>query len=113
MSQNGFISAEDIDKALHFLRDSAAPLGHARAESVRASHMVKHVKALEMAKRNEMPVSKAEMLALTTDAYLDAINADAIATGEFEKLKALREAAAMRIEAWRTQESSLRHASRL
>jgi hypothetical protein len=43
-----------------------------------------------------------------SDEYVDALNEDAFAAGELAKLYALREAASMKIEAWRTEQSNFR-----
>ena len=107
-ASNRIVSDFELEKALDFLRDSAAALGAARAEMIRCSHMVKVVKALEMKRHNDKPATKAEVEALASDEYLDALTNDAIAAGEFEKLRALREAASMRIESWRSEQASIR-----
>lgn len=73
-----------------------------------ASHMIKHVKALVMKEFNHLPVSKAEVEAYASDRYLKALEEDAAAAGEYETMKALREAAALKIEAWRTEAANFR-----
>jgi hypothetical protein len=102
-----FISEEEVDKALEWLRDNAHAMGAAKERVVKAGHMIKHIKALEM-KKHEGAVSKAEMLAMASDTYKEAILEDAMAHAEFEKMKSLREAAALKIEAWRSQEANYR-----
>ena len=102
------ISDEELDKALAWLRDNAKALGDAKAEAVRRSHFVKHVKALVMKKFNELPVSQQEREALASDEYVAALEADAIAAGEYEKLRALREAAALKIDSWRSEQANFR-----
>ena len=107
-ASNRIVSDDELEKALDFLRDSAAAIGAARAEMIRCSHMVKVTKALETKRYNHLPVTRAEVEALASDEYLDALTNDAIAAGEFEKLRALREAAAMRIQAWQTESANYR-----
>jgi hypothetical protein len=102
------VTDEELDKALDYLARSATPIGDARKRLIMANHMVKHIKALEMQKHNDMPVSAQEREAVASKAYKEACLEEAVAAGEFEKLKALREAAAMRVEAWRTEQSTLR-----
>lgn len=102
------VTESDLEKALDFLRDSAAELGNARAEMIRASHMIKVVKALAMKMHNDKPVSVQEREALCSTEYEAALLEDAKAAGEFEKLRALREAAALKIEAWRSEQASWR-----
>lgn len=102
------ITDEELDKALAWLRDNAKAIGDAKAEAVRRGHMVKHVKALVMKMHNELPVSQQEREAVASERYLEALEADAIAAGEYEKLRALREAAALKIEAWRSEQANFR-----
>jgi len=102
------IADNELDKALAWLRDNARTIGDAKAETIRAGHMVKHVKALVMKMHNELPVSAQEREAYASEQYLAALEADAKAAGEFQKLQALREAAAMKIDAWRTEQSNFR-----
>lgn len=102
------VTDTDLEKALDWLRDSAQALGDAKAELIRAGHMVKVTKAIVMKKFNEKPVSVQEREALVSDEFMNALERDAVAAGEFEKLRALRDAAALKIEAWRTEQASWR-----
>lgn len=102
------VTEEELERALDWLRDSAAELGDAKAEVVRASHMIKVVKALEMKKFNERPITHQEREALCSPAYMIALERDAVAAGEYEKLRALREAASLKIEAWRSESANYR-----
>jgi hypothetical protein len=47
--------------------------------------------------------------ARTSKRWLDAVTAEAIAAGEWEKLKSLREAATAKFEVWRTESASARN----
>ena len=49
-----------------------------------------------------------QAMARTTLRYITAITEEADAAGEYEKMRALREAAAAKIEAWRTESSNYR-----
>jgi hypothetical protein len=102
-----FITEDEVDKALEWLRDNARELGAAKGRMIETNHMLKAVKAIEM-KRHDGPVSKAEMMALASDAYRQAIQDDVEATVAFETLRSLREAASAKIECWRSQEANLR-----
>lgn len=106
--QDRIVTDHELQKALDFLRDSAFDLGAARAEMIRAGHMVKVVKAITMKHHNNLPATKAEVEALSSDEYQTALERDAVACGEFEKLRALREAAALKVESWRSEQASLR-----
>lgn len=95
------VSDAELDKALHFLADSARPLGRAKARMVSAGHNLKHIEALEFKLADgSIEVRKAE--ARTSERYQQAVAEDADATGEYETMKALREAAALKIDVWRT-----------
>lgn len=97
----------ELEKALDWLRDSAQAMGDAKAETVRAGHWIKHVKALEM-KKHDLPVSQQEREALSSSTYLAALERDAVAAGEYEKMRSLREAAALKIETWRSEQANYR-----
>lgn len=102
------VTDESLEAALDWLRDNAKEIGAAKAETVRASHMVKVAKALAMKAHNEKPISHQEREALSSEQYRQALEADAVAAGEYEKLRALREAAALKIEAWRSEQANFR-----
>jgi hypothetical protein len=102
------VHERDIHKAVDFLARSARDIGDARRRLIRAEHMVKHTEALEFQMAEGSSAEARKNAARASDAYLDAINEEALAAGEFEKLKALREAAAMKIECWRSEQATLR-----
>jgi RNA polymerase-interacting CarD/CdnL/TRCF family regulator len=102
------VTDEELEKALDWLRDNAREMGDAKAETIRASHMMKVVKALEMKRHNEKPVSHQEREAFASATYLEALERDAVAAGEFETMRALREAASLKIEAWRSEQANFR-----
>jgi len=102
------VEDRELQKALDFLRDSAADLGEWKAEVSRADHMLKVVKAIEMQRRNDLSAARAESEAIASKEYKAALERLAVAVGEYEKLRALREAAALKIECWRTEQASLR-----
>lgn len=102
------VSNEDVDKALSWLRDSAIEIGRARERLVKAGHMVKHVEAILSLASDERSVEARKADARCKDKWIDAINEEAIAAGEFEKLKALREAATAKVDAWRTESATWR-----
>lgn len=103
-----FVTDDEIDKALSFLRDSAAAIGQARRRSIYTEKMTKHIKALVMKMHLSLPVSGQEREAYASDEYLNAIAEEADAAAEFEKLRSLREAAALKIEVWRSINANYR-----
>jgi hypothetical protein len=102
------ITDQQIEQDLEWLRSSADDIGAAKANAVRTERMTKHIKALEMKQHIKLPVNAQEREAMASNLYLNAIENEAKAAGEYEKLKSLREAAAMRIDAWRTMSSNYR-----
>lgn len=106
-----FIPEEDAEKALHYLRDSAAKLAKARESSINAEAYVKRVKAIEFLKA-EGPVETRKAIAESSVAVQEAIGEEARAAGEFELLRALRDAAMAKLDAWRTICASARAASK-
>lgn len=107
-NQRMIVSDDEVERALDWLRDSAQEIGNAKANAVRAGHMIKHVKALVMRVHDGKPASHQEREALASPEYLQAIEEDAMAAGELMKLQALREAAALKIEAWRSSSANFR-----
>lgn len=105
---NTLVSDADVEKALDWLRDNADEIGRAKADAFKADAMIKHTKALAMKLHGALSVSAQEREAYASDQYLMAIDRAAEAAGEYERLKSLREAAAMKIEAWRTASSNYR-----
>ena len=105
----GLITDNELDKALSWLRDNAKPMGEAKARAVMAGHMIKHVEALQFKLSDASSNDKRQADARTAEQYVDAITEDAIAAGEYEKLKCLREAAALKIEAWRSEQANYRN----
>lgn len=105
---NEIVSDAEVEMALDWLRDNAGEIGKAREEAVRTERMTKHIKALEMKRHNELPVSAQEREAHASQAYVDALTKEAVAAGEFERMRGLREAAALKIEVWRSASANYR-----
>lgn len=102
------ITDSELEKALDWLRDNAATIGEAKRRTVKAGHMLKHVEAIEFKKSDAKSADAKRADARTSERYLDAVTEDAVAAGEYERLKALREAAALKIEAWRSEQANFR-----
>lgn len=98
----------ELEKALDFLRDNAAAIGEAKARTVRAGHMLRHVEALQFKMSDERSAEARKADARCSDRYVEAMEEDAVAAGEYEKLRALREAAALKIESWRSEGANYR-----
>lgn len=102
------VTEQQVHDAMEYLRSSAVEIGKAKARADLAASKVKHVEALMFKASDETSNDRRMMDARTSPEYVEAINEDAEAAGELAKLYALREAAATRIEIWRTQSSNVR-----
>ena len=101
------VSEEEVEKALNYLRDSAHELGQLTTDARFAESWVKVVKAMAM-KAVEGPVNAQEREAMASEEVKLAFKEEARTAGELAKAKALREAAAMKCEIWRTQQATWR-----
>lgn len=108
MNGNMIVSDDEVERALSWLRDNADDIGAAKKDAYFSDGLVKHVKALAMKKHNDMPVSAQEREALASADYRAALLEAAVAAGEYEKMKSLREAAASKIEVWRSASANYR-----
>lgn len=105
---NELVTDDDVEKALDWLRDNAADIGEAKKMAIKSEHMLKHIKALVMKHHADLPVSAQEREALASDRYAQAMDVAAEAAGTFERMKSLREAAALKIEVWRSMGANYR-----
>jgi len=103
-----FVTDDAASAALDWLVQNARALGKAKERAVLAESMTKRVKAIEMARSDAKTVAEKERDALVSDAYLEAITAEAQAAGDLETLRALKDAALARIEAWRSLSATQR-----
>ena len=101
-----WISDQDVEKALDFLRDKAVEIANAKAEKIKAEHMLKAVKALVMSEHATLPVGAQEREAYASKQYRDAVFEIGKTTREYELLHALRVAAEAKIETWRTMNAN-------
>lgn len=92
----------DIVKAVEFLVHSANDIGRAKERAVKAEKMIGHVEALMTIASGEKTAAGREADAKASEKYVEAINEHAAAAGDLAKLYSLREAASMKVEAWRT-----------
>lgn len=102
------VTDDEMARALDWLRDNAAEIGAARARLVKAERLLAHVEALCIKASDASSDQKKKADARTDARWLAAAMEEAEAAGEFEKMRALREAAAARIEAWRSEQATIR-----
>lgn len=105
---NQLVSDADVERALDFLRDNAAEAARAKAERVFCEEYRKSVKALLMAEKVEESIGAQERFAYSHPTYLAHLEKLKAAVFEDERLRALRGAAEMKIEAWRTMGANYR-----
>lgn len=102
------VTEEELEKALDWLRDSAQEMGRCKGRLVKAQHMLGHIEALLSLKSDQSSDMKRKAEARSSEKFLEAIDEEAEAAAEFEKMKALREAAALKIETWRSEQANYR-----
>ena len=101
------VTDDEVEKALHWLVENAKAIGKAKEKAVLAEKMVGHIEAVEMKKAGGA-VAAQKRDARASLAYRQALFEEAQAAGEYEVLKSLREAAAAKIDAWRTESATHR-----
>lgn len=108
MQNRSFITDDEIDKALDFLRDNARDAAQARADRIYCEEYRKTLKAQLMKEHGQMSAVLQERQAYSDDRYVQHLEAirDAVKADEFHRF--MRIAAEAKIEAWRTQSSNQR-----
>lgn len=102
------ITEEEVEKAIHYLVNSAGKAAEARANRLVVEEYRKVIKA-ELMKRNaELPLGAQEREAYADPAYKAHLEAIREAVKADESFRFLREAAAAKIEAWRSQQANQR-----
>ncbi len=107
------ITDAEVEKSLDYLRDKASQDAQARAERLYLEHFIKTVLAEQMQRSSGASISAADMEARTSDAYKQALQDFKTAVFNDEKRRFLRAAAAAKIEAYRTQQATLRAEGKL
>lgn len=103
-----FITEDEIDRALDFLRDNARDAAQARADRIYVEEFRKTIKAQIMKEHGTLSAVLQEREAYSDPRYgehLEAIR-EAVKADEFHRF--MRVAAEAKIEAWRTQSSNSR-----
>lgn len=104
------ISENDIDKALDYLRNSAVEAAQARANVRHLSEFLES-KAAAVAKdllAGGQSAAAAKLVAKADPSYVDLLDGYKVAVEQDAKHTLKREAAVTLIDAWRTQQSTLR-----
>ncbi len=108
MQNRSFITDEEIDKALDFLRDNAREAAQAKADRVYVEEYRKTLKAQIMKEHASLSAVLQEREAYADPRYVEHLEAikEAVRLDEFSRF--MRVAAEAKIEAWRTQSSNSR-----
>lgn len=102
------ISTDDAERAVDWLRDSAAKIGEARATRMYMEQWIKTVCATLMGESQSASAAAQERDALASAKYMAALQAYREAIQQDETLRMLTKAAEAKIEFWRSQESTRR-----
>jgi hypothetical protein len=105
---NQLIADAEIDRALDFLRDNAEPAARAKAERVYCEEYRKSLKAILMQEHNSESIGAQEREAYAAPLYREHLEKLKQAVFEDERNRALRVAAEIKIEAWRTMNANYR-----
>ena len=103
MSNRTFISDEEVDRALDYLRDNADAAAKARAERVYVEEYRKVIKAQLMQEHGMQSAVVQERNAYADPRYANHLLAIKEAVVADEKHRFLLEAARAKCDAWRTQ----------
>lgn len=106
------ITEPEIQRAFDFLRDSATKIADARYHKVYTEERKKAVFSELFRQAPDGPVASKEAYAYAHQDYENHIAEMARAARDFELLRAQREAAIAKIDAWRTASANERGASR-
>lgn len=102
------ITEVQVQESVDFLFTSAIESAQARANRAALEHGLKRIRAIEMLASKEKSSAAQETVALASDNYRIALDGFKEAVFADEKMRALRDAHAARIEAWRTQSATVR-----
>jgi hypothetical protein len=103
-----FITDDEIDKALDYLRDNADEAAKARAERHYVTEYLKVVKAQIMKEHDTKSAVIQEREAYADPRYIAHLGVISTAIERDEKCRFMLSAAEAKIEAWRTQSSNER-----
>jgi hypothetical protein len=102
------VTDEALEKALDYLRDTAEETAKKRATRIYLDEYSRALRATIMAEHLSEAVNAQERYANSDIRYKNHLDALRIAIFEDEKARFLREAAAVKIEVYRTEQATLR-----
>ena len=102
------ISNEQLERSLDYLRDTAEQAAQARANRLYLDDYSRVLKATIMSEHLAEPVNAQERHAYADQRYLNHLAGLKQAIFEDEKWRFMRDAAAIKVEVWRTQQANQR-----
>lgn len=102
------IEEKEVERAVWWLAQNAPAIAQARAEMVYADEYKKSLRAILMAESNETAANAREQFAYAHPKYLAHLEEIKRTVLNYEKMRAMREAAQMKIEAWRSMNATYR-----
>lgn len=102
------ISDEALERALDYLRDSSESAAQSRADRLYLEDYSRVLKATIMSEHLAEPVNAQERHAYADIRYQNHLEGLKKAIFDDERARFLREAAAVKIEVWRSQQANLR-----
>lgn len=108
MQNRSYITDEEVDKALDYLRDNARDAAQAKANRIYVEEYRKVIKAQLMKEHGDKSAVIQEREAYSDPRYIQHLEAIKEAVVIDEGHRFLRAAADAKIEAWRTQSSNTR-----
>lgn len=108
MQNRSFITDDEIDKALDYLRDNARDAAQARADRIYVTEYRKVIKAQLMKEHGKLSAVLQEREAYSDPRYVAHLEAIREAVAIDSQHEFMRSAADAKIEAWRTQSSNTR-----
>ena len=102
------VSDEAMERALDYLRDTAETAAKSRAERLYLEDYSRVLRATVMSEHLAEPVNAQERFAYQDVRYRNHLEALKVAIFEDEKARFLREAAAVKIEIWRSEQANER-----
>ena len=108
MSNREFITEDEVDRALDWLRDNADEAAAATADRIYVQEYRKSLKAIIMKEHEGLPLGAQEREAYADRRYIDYLDAIRQAVFNDVKLDFLKSAADAKVKAWQTYSANSR-----
>jgi hypothetical protein len=102
------VNEQALRGALNVLHSAPQLLHSAVLEARNAENLLKHVKAIEMKRFNQLPITGQEREAYASENYKTALERDAKAAADLVILRAKIDSAKTVIDVWRTESATER-----